>query len=85
MFIFYGTVIVNIVDIIYTLIIIQERMRSENMKYWSMIGSLIGATIGFLGTSFNNYIRMNNIKYIVKISVSYYIRVVFVHNYMLLY
>lgn len=43
----------------------KERARSDRTKYWSIIGSIIGAIIGILGTSINNYLRMREIRGIV--------------------
>ncbi len=44
----------------------KERARTERTKYWSIIGSIIGAIIGILGTSINNYLRMREIRGIVS-------------------
>ena len=43
----------------------KERARTERTKYWSIIGSAIGAVIGILGTSINNYLRMRELRGIV--------------------
>ena len=43
----------------------KERARTERTKYWSVIGSVIGAIIGILGTSINNYLRMRELRNIV--------------------
>ena len=32
----------------------KERAQAEKTKYWSVIGSVIGATIGIIGTTINN-------------------------------
>lgn len=44
----------------------RERARAERTKYWSLIGSVIGATIGILGTSVNNYFRVRELRGIIK-------------------
>ncbi|CAG5118877.1 unnamed protein product [Candidula unifasciata] len=43
----------------------KERARAEKTKYWSIIGSVIGAIIGILGSTFNNYKRMKELRAIV--------------------
>ena len=48
----------------------KERTRADRTKYWSLIGSIIGATIGIIGTSLNNYLRMRELRGIVSESVS---------------
>lgn len=32
----------------------KERAQAEKTKYWSVIGSIIGAGIGIIGTTINN-------------------------------
>lgn len=44
----------------------QEREYSEKTKYWSVIGSLCGAAIGVLGATINNYVRLREVRGIVK-------------------
>ena len=44
----------------------KERARSDRTKYWSIIGSAIGAMIGILGTSINNYLRMRELRGLVQ-------------------
>ncbi len=44
----------------------KERARTERTKYWSVIGSIVGAIIGILGTSINNYLRMRELRGIVS-------------------
>jgi len=44
----------------------KERTRAERTKYWSVMGSIIGAAIGIIGTSINNYLRMRELKGLVK-------------------
>ena len=44
----------------------KERARADRTKYWSIIGSVIGATVGIMGTSLNNYLRMKELRSIVK-------------------
>lgn len=44
----------------------KERARTERTKYWSIMGSIIGAAIGILGTSINNYLRMRELRGLVK-------------------
>ena len=48
----------------------KERQRTERTKYWSIIGSVIGAFIGILGTSVNNYLRMRELRGIVTESAA---------------
>ena len=43
----------------------KERERTERTKYWSLIGSLVGAFIGIIGTSTNNYLRLRQMRNIV--------------------
>lgn len=43
----------------------KERARAERMKYWGIIGSIIGAVIGIFGTTVNNYLRMKELRGIV--------------------
>lgn len=43
----------------------KERARAERMKYWGIMGSIIGAVIGIFGTSVNNYLRMKELRGIV--------------------
>ncbi|KAK6175411.1 hypothetical protein SNE40_013880 [Patella caerulea] len=47
----------------------KERARAERTKYWSIIGSVIGAVIGIAGTTTNNYLRMKELRGIVSESV----------------
>lgn len=44
----------------------KERARAEKTKYWSIIGSVIGAIIGIIGSTFNNYKRMKELRAIVS-------------------
>ncbi|KAL5014213.1 hypothetical protein ScPMuIL_008483 [Solemya velum] len=46
----------------------KERARAERTKYWSIIGSIIGAAIGITGTTINNYLRMKELRSIVSTS-----------------
>lgn len=46
----------------------KERARAERTKYWSIIGSIVGAAIGITGTTINNYLRMKELRNIVSIS-----------------
>lgn len=48
----------------------RERARAERTKYWSIIGSVVGAAIGIIGTSVNNYLRMRELKGLVKQSTA---------------
>ena len=48
----------------------RERARAERTKYWSIIGSAIGATIGIVGTTVNNYRRTRELKSLVRDSAS---------------
>ncbi|XP_029636722.1 mitochondrial potassium channel [Octopus sinensis] len=43
----------------------KERAQSEKTKYWSVIGSIIGALLGIIGTTINNKMRMNELRSIV--------------------
>lgn len=43
----------------------KERERAEKTKYWSIIGSVVGALIGIIGTTFNNRMRFRELKNIV--------------------
>lgn len=42
-----------------------ERMRQEKTKYLSLIGSIIGALLGILGTSINHAMKRNDFKKII--------------------
>lgn len=44
----------------------KERTRTERTKYWSIIGSCIGALIGIMGTTINNYLRMRQLRELVQ-------------------
>lgn len=44
----------------------KERARAERTKYWSLIGSAVGALIGILGTTINNSLRMRELKNLVR-------------------
>ncbi|WAR25844.1 MITOK-like protein [Mya arenaria] len=46
----------------------KERARAERMKYWGVMGSIIGAVIGIFGTTVNNYLRMKELRKIVTMS-----------------
>jgi len=46
----------------------KERARAERMKYWGIMGSIIGAAIGIVGTTINNYLRMKELRRIVTAS-----------------
>lgn len=48
----------------------KERARAERTKYWSVIGSVVGAVLGITGTTINNYLRMKELRGIVSDSVS---------------
>ncbi|KAH9504803.1 Coiled-coil domain-containing protein 51 [Bulinus truncatus] len=43
----------------------KERARAEKTKYWSIIGSVVGAIIGIAGTTFNNMKRMKELRAII--------------------
>ncbi|KAI8764183.1 coiled-coil domain-containing protein 51 [Biomphalaria glabrata] len=47
----------------------KERSRAEKTKYWSIIGSVIGAIIGIAGSTFNNFKRMKELRAIVTENV----------------
>lgn len=44
----------------------KERTRAERTKYWSVTASVIGAVLGICGTSINNYLRMRELKGMVR-------------------
>lgn len=46
----------------------KERARAERMKYWGIMGSIIGAVIGIVGTTINNYLRMKELRRLVTTS-----------------
>ncbi|XP_055338034.1 mitochondrial potassium channel-like [Paramacrobiotus metropolitanus] len=48
----------------------KERSRAERTKYWSVIGSVIGAIIGILGTSINNWLKMRELQSLVTRSAA---------------
>jgi hypothetical protein len=43
----------------------RERAQAEKTKYWSIIGSIIGACIGIIGTTINNRLRMAELRRLV--------------------
>ena len=43
----------------------KERSRAEKTKYWSIIGSVIGAMIGIIGSTVNNHRRMTQLRAII--------------------
>ncbi|XP_031570045.1 mitochondrial potassium channel-like [Actinia tenebrosa] len=44
----------------------KERQRAERTKHWSVIGSLVGATLGVISSSLINYLRLKEVKSSVK-------------------
>ncbi|XP_076468595.1 mitochondrial potassium channel-like [Babylonia areolata] len=40
----------------------KERARAEKTKYWSIMGSVVGAVIGITGTTINNYLKMRELR-----------------------
>ncbi|ODN03239.1 Coiled-coil domain-containing protein 51 [Orchesella cincta] len=42
----------------------KERAQNEKTKYWSIVGSIIGAGLGILGTTINNRMKQNHLKQI---------------------
>lgn len=44
----------------------KERERAERTKYWSIIGSAIGALLGIIGTTINNRLRIRELRSIVE-------------------
>ena len=44
----------------------KERSRAERTKYWSVTASVIGAVLGICGTSVNNYLRMRELKAMIR-------------------
>lgn len=40
----------------------KERARAEKTKYWSIIGSILGAIIGITGTTVNNHLKMKELR-----------------------
>lgn len=43
-----------------------ERMRQEKTKYLSLIGSIVGALLGIIGTSINHAMKRNDFKKILE-------------------
>ncbi|KAH3819255.1 mitochondrial potassium channel-like isoform X2 [Dreissena polymorpha] len=43
----------------------KERARAERMKYWGIMGSIIGAVIGIFGSTVNSYMRMKELRNLV--------------------
>ena len=52
----------------------KERAQAEKTKYWSIIGSAIGAFIGIVGTSINNWLRMRELRSIASSSAEVPVR-----------
>ncbi|GAU93549.1 hypothetical protein RvY_05475 [Ramazzottius varieornatus] len=48
----------------------KERARAERTKYWSVMGSVVGALIGILGTSLNNRLKMRELQFMLAQSTS---------------
>jgi hypothetical protein len=48
----------------------SERAQAEKTKYWAVIGSIIGTTLGVLGTTINNRLRMRELRKIVRDAAS---------------
>ena len=46
----------------------KERARAERVKYWGLSASVIGAVLGIMGTTVNNYLRMKELRKIVSSS-----------------
>lgn len=44
----------------------KERAQAERTKYWSIIGSILGTVIGIIGSSFNNHLRMKELRQLIK-------------------
>lgn len=44
----------------------KEREKAKRTRYWSIIGSAIGATVGIIGTSANDYRRMQELRAMIK-------------------
>jgi len=44
----------------------KERAQAEKTKYWSVLGSILGACIGIIGTTINNRMRMNELRRLVS-------------------
>lgn len=42
----------------------KERTQANNVKYWSIIGSCVGALLGIIATSINYYYRNNQFEII---------------------
>ena len=44
----------------------KERAQAEKTKYWSVLGSILGACIGIVGTTINNRMRMAELRRLVS-------------------
>jgi len=44
----------------------KERAQTEKTKYWSVLGSMIGAVIGIVGATISSRLKMNELKGLVK-------------------
>ena len=44
----------------------SERAQAEKTKYWAVLGSIIGTSLGVLGTTINNRLRMRELRQIVR-------------------
>jgi hypothetical protein len=44
----------------------SERAQAEKTKYWAVLGSVIGTTLGVMGTTINNRLRMRELRQIVR-------------------
>ena len=48
----------------------SERAQAEKTKYWAILGSIIGTSLGILGTTINNRLRMRELRQIVRDAAS---------------
>ena len=48
----------------------KERAQAERTKYWSVIGSIVGACLGIFGTTINNKLKMRELRSIVTEATS---------------
>lgn len=47
----------------------KEREQADKVKYWSIIGSVLGTIFGIMGSSINNYFKMAELRKLLKESI----------------